>query len=33
MISQLPDNTIILPGHGPQTTMGEEVAHNPYLDR
>ena len=33
MISQLPDNTVILPGHGPQTTMGEEVAHNPYLDR
>lgn len=33
MISQLPDDTTILPGHGPQTTIGEEVAHNPYLDR
>lgn len=33
MISQLPDQTRILPGHGPETTIGYEVAHNPYIDR
>lgn len=32
-LSQLPDNTIIHSGHGPQTTLGFELAHNPYLDR
>lgn len=32
-LSQLPDNTTVYPGHGPQTTIGHEVAHNPYLDR
>lgn len=33
MISQLPDETRILPGHGQETTIGDEVAGNPYLDR
>lgn len=33
MISQMPDTTRILPGHGPETTIGYEVAHNPYIDR
>lgn len=33
MISQLPDKTIILSGHGEKTTMGIELAGNPYLDR
>ncbi|MBQ7472259.1 MAG: MBL fold metallo-hydrolase [Prevotella sp.] len=33
MICQLPDKTVVYPGHGPQTTIGEEVAHNPYIDR
>jgi glyoxylase-like metal-dependent hydrolase (beta-lactamase superfamily II) len=33
MISQLPDKTIILPGHGEQTTIGTELAGNPYMDR
>ena len=33
VVSQLPDNTIIFPGHGDQTTIGAEVAGNPYLDR
>ncbi|WP_155359777.1 MBL fold metallo-hydrolase [Acrocarpospora macrocephala] len=27
----LPDETAVLPGHGPQTTIGRERAVNPYL--
>lgn len=27
----LPDDTRILPGHGPETTLGEERAYNPFL--
>ena len=27
----LPDDTVILPGHGPATTLGEEKSHNPFL--
>jgi glyoxylase-like metal-dependent hydrolase (beta-lactamase superfamily II) len=27
----LPDETIVLPGHGPQTTIGVVRAHNPFL--
>ena len=33
MFTQLPDNTRVLPGHGPETTIGYELATNPYLDR
>lgn len=33
MFTQLPDNTRVLPGHGPETQVGYELAHNPYLDR
>ncbi|MDN5920607.1 MAG: MBL fold metallo-hydrolase, partial [Pseudonocardia sp.] len=25
------DSTIVLPGHGPATTVGAERAHNPFL--
>ncbi len=28
---ELSDNTKVLPGHGPTTTIGEERAHNPFL--
>jgi hydroxyacylglutathione hydrolase len=27
----LPDETVVLPGHGPQTTIGRERATNPFL--
>ncbi len=27
----LPDDTVVLPGHGPETTIGEEKRMNPYL--
>jgi hydroxyacylglutathione hydrolase len=27
----LPDDTTLCPGHGPQTTVGAERAHNPFL--
>ena len=33
MLAQMPDNTVVLPGHGEQTTIGFELAHNPYMDR
>ena len=29
-IFTLPDDTVIAPGHGPLTTVGEEKAHNPF---
>ena len=28
----LPKDTVILPGHGPKTTIGEEIAMNPYIN-
>lgn len=33
MLAQLPDETKVYPGHGPMTTIGEELANNPYMDR
>jgi glyoxylase-like metal-dependent hydrolase (beta-lactamase superfamily II) len=30
-ILTLPDNTILCPGHGPMSTIGEEKAHNPFF--
>jgi hydroxyacylglutathione hydrolase len=31
VISKLPSETIILPGHGPATTVGEELKRNPFF--
>lgn len=31
-ISQLPPETIVYPGHGPSTTIGEENESNPFLN-
>jgi len=30
-IMTLPDETILCPGHGPMTTVGEEKKHNPFF--
>lgn len=31
VVLPLPDDTVVLPGHGPSTTIGHERATNPYL--
>ncbi|MCW2777198.1 MAG: beta-lactamase domain protein [Frankiales bacterium] len=31
VVLPLPDDTVVLPGHGPATTIGRERASNPYL--
>ena len=31
VFNNLPDDLIVLPGHGPSSTIGEEKARNPYL--
>jgi hydroxyacylglutathione hydrolase len=31
VLTPLPDQTVILPGHGPATTLGEERLRNPFL--
>ena len=31
VLTPLPDSTILLPGHGPATTLGEERVSNPFL--
>ena len=28
----LPDDTVVVPGHGPMTTIGQERAENPFLN-
>ena len=30
-ILTLPNETVICPGHGPMTTVGEEKQHNPFF--
>lgn len=32
-IAQLPDQTIVYPGHGQPTTIGEELCQNPFMER
>jgi glyoxylase-like metal-dependent hydrolase (beta-lactamase superfamily II) len=32
-VMALPDETIVIPGHGPATTIGEERASNPFIVR
>jgi glyoxylase-like metal-dependent hydrolase (beta-lactamase superfamily II) len=32
-ILALPDDAVVVPGHGPNTTIGEERAKNPFLNR
>ncbi len=31
VLAKLPDDTTILPGHGPQSTIGYEKRYNPYM--
>jgi hydroxyacylglutathione hydrolase len=31
LLDRFPPETIVYPGHGPQTTLGSELAHNPFL--
>ena len=31
VVARLPQETIVLPGHGPQTTIVDEMRYNPYL--
>ncbi|MGW5714533.1 MBL fold metallo-hydrolase [Amycolatopsis sp. NPDC003865] len=31
LLTSLPDDTVVLPGHGPATTIGRERAGNPFL--
>jgi glyoxylase-like metal-dependent hydrolase (beta-lactamase superfamily II) len=31
VLTKLPPETIILPGHGPQSTIAYEMRYNPYL--
>lgn len=30
-LTKLPDDVVVIPGHGPKTTIGREKAANPYL--
>lgn len=32
-LAKLPPETVVIPGHGAKTTIGEEVANNPFMER
>jgi hydroxyacylglutathione hydrolase len=32
LFEKLPHDTVVYPGHGPITTLGDELARNPFLD-
>ena len=31
LVDRYPPETVVYPGHGPQTTLGDELARNPFL--
>jgi glyoxylase-like metal-dependent hydrolase (beta-lactamase superfamily II) len=31
LMARFPPDTVVYPGHGPETTLGAELAHNPFL--
>jgi glyoxylase-like metal-dependent hydrolase (beta-lactamase superfamily II) len=31
LTDEYPAETVVLPGHGPSTTLGDELARNPFL--
>jgi hydroxyacylglutathione hydrolase len=31
LVDRFPPETVVYPGHGPETTLGEELARNPFL--
>ena len=31
LVDTLPADTAVYPGHGPKTTLGDELARNPFL--
>lgn len=31
LVERFPPETVVCPGHGPETTLGAEVSHNPFL--
>jgi glyoxylase-like metal-dependent hydrolase (beta-lactamase superfamily II) len=31
LVDRYPPETVVYPGHGPQTTLGAELARNPFL--
>jgi hydroxyacylglutathione hydrolase len=31
LVERFPPETVVYPGHGPSTTLGAEVASNPFL--
>ena len=32
-LAKLPPETVVIPGHGPKTTIADEVANNPFMEQ